>query len=75
MSVSLNEVLLAAGYDAKNNPEDAEWLMSQVGEFNELFSAAEMLVEEYRDYLDCKETAEEDGNYNFPSFKEWREVK
>lgn len=75
MSVSLNEVLLAAGYDVKNNPDDAEWLMSQDAEFDELFSAADRLVEEYHDYLDCKETAEEYGDYNFPSFKEWREVK
>ena len=75
MSVSLNEVLLAAGYDVKNNPDDAEWFMSQEGEFNELFSVADRLIEEYHNYLDCKETAEEDGDHSFPSFKEWREVK
>ena len=75
MSVSLQEVLESAGYDIKNNVDDAKWLGSQLDEFMSLFDDAERLVDEYNDYLDCKETAEEDGDYNFPSFKEWKELK
>lgn len=31
--------------------------------------------DEYDEYLDCKETAEEDGIYNYPDFKEWLKLK
>lgn len=72
MSVTLSEVLANAGYDIKNNPEDAKWLLAQDGEWNELFGIASDLQDEYDDYLDCKDTAEEDGDYNYPSFEEWR---
>ena len=75
MSVSLSEVLENAGYDIKNNIDDAKWFMAQEGEFNELFGIASDLEDEYNDYLDCKETAEEDGDYNYPSFNEWRNLK
>lgn len=75
MSVSLSEVLQNAGYDIKNNIEDAKWLLSQDGEWNELFSIASDLEDEYNDYLYCKDTAEEDGDYNYPSFNEWRALK
>lgn len=30
---------------------------------------------EYEEYLDCKETAEEDGIHNYPDFKEWSKLK
>ena len=36
MSVSLDEVLTAAGYDIRNNVEDAQWLLAQRDEFEEL---------------------------------------
>ena len=75
MSVSLLEVLENAGYDIKNNVDDAIWLQSQKDEWEELYEKAVELEDEYNDYLDCKETAEEDGDYNFPSFKEWKELK
>lgn len=75
MSVSLLEVLENAGYDVLNNVDDARWLMSQNDEWNELYEKAEELEDEYNDYLDCKETAEEDGDYNYPSFNEWKELK
>ena len=75
MSVSLLEVLENAGYDVLNNIDDARWLMSQNDEWNELYEKAEELEDEYNDYLDCKETAEEDGDYNYPSFNEWKELK
>lgn len=75
MSASLSEVLQSAGFDIKNNIEDAKWLVSQDGEWNELFSIASDLEDEHNDYLDCKDAAEEDGDYNYPSFNEWRNLK
>ena len=74
MSVWLQEVLENAGYDIVNNPEDAKWLLSQQDEFGALCEKAEECVDEYDEYLDHKETAEEDGDYNYPSFEEWREA-
>lgn len=44
MSVSLQEVIEAAGYDL-NTVEDASWFLSKVSEFEELVTAAEDLVE------------------------------
>ncbi len=72
MSVSLEDVLLNAGYDVRNNPEDASWFLSQSDEYEELVETATDLEDAYNDYLDHKETAEEDGDYNYPSFEEWR---
>jgi hypothetical protein len=74
MSVSLQEVLENAGYDVKNNLDDAKWLLGQKDEFEALCEDAEHLDEIYEEYLDCKETAEEDGDYNYPSFNEWKEL-
>ncbi len=45
MSVSLLEVLEGAGYDVLHNREDAEWLLSQEDEFEELCDEAEELIE------------------------------
>lgn len=45
MSVSLLEVIEAAGYDL-NTVEDAEWLLTKQSEFEELVEAAEELVDE-----------------------------
>lgn len=75
MSVSLIQVLADAGYDVKNNVEDAKWLLSKVSEWDELVEHAEALEELYDEYLDCLETAEEDEDRNFPSFNEWKELK
>lgn len=44
MSVSLQEVIEAAGYDLSTE-EDAIWLLSKQNEFNELVEQAEELVE------------------------------
>lgn len=74
MSVSILEVLESAGYDIKNNVDDARWLLGQRDEFDELCEQAEELEDRYNDYLDCKDTAEEDGDYNFPSFSEWQKL-
>lgn len=72
MSVSLEEVLLNAGYDIRNSIEDAMWLQDQKGEFDELVEKAEELEDMYDDYMDARMTAEEDGDFNYPSFNEWR---
>lgn len=53
MSVSLQEVLENAGYDIKNNPEDAMWLLAQKNEFEELCEKAEETSDLYHDeYID-----------------------
>lgn len=75
MSVSLQEVLENAGYDVKNNLDDAKWLGSQYDEFMGLFEGAERLVDEYSDYEDFIEIQEELGNFDNPTFEEWREEK
>lgn len=72
MSVTLKEVLAKAGYDIKNNVEDAKWLQSQQDEFEELRDEADLTVsnyDEYRDYVDLQEDL---GNYNNPTWEEWR---
>ena len=45
MSVSLQEVIEAGGYDL-STAEDANWLLSKQSEFEELVEAAEKLIEE-----------------------------
>ena len=52
MSVSLQEVLEGAGYDIKNNIDDAIWLLSKQNEFEEL-------VEECEDFVDNQEDEDE----------------
>lgn len=51
MSVSLDEVLTAAGYDIKNNPEDAQWLLAQRDEFEDLCNIADETIDEYETKL------------------------
>ena len=45
MSVCLEDVLINAGYDIRHNTDDAYWLLSQAGEFEDLYAVAENLVE------------------------------
>ena len=60
MSVSLQEVLENAGYDIKNNPEDAMWLLAQKNEFEELCETAEETSDLYHDeYIDYTLSMEE----------------
>lgn len=71
MSVSLNEVLTAAGYDIKNNPEDAQWLLAQRDEFDELCDISEQTLDdfdEYESYLDESVWTA----VNQKSFEDWR---
>ena len=51
MSVSLDEILTAAGYDIRNNVEDAQWLLAQSDEFNELCDIADETIDEYETKL------------------------
>lgn len=44
MSVSLLEVIEAAGYDISNN-DDAIWLLSKQSEFEQLIEQAEKVME------------------------------
>lgn len=56
MSVSLLEVLEGAGYDVLHNREDAEWLLSQEDEFEELYDKAEEVVEREEEEEEEEET-------------------
>lgn len=59
MSVSLLEVIEAAGYDI-SNPEDANWLLGKQSEFEELIEQSQDLVDNACEL--CGST--EDGHYN-----------
>lgn len=72
MSVSLNEVLTAAGYDIKNNPEDAQWLLAQKDEFEELLEIAEQTVDDYDEYEDYLDGLDDDDHQAELSFEDWR---
>ena len=50
MSVSLEEVLTAAGHDIKNNPEDAQWLLAQKDDWDDLLYDAEQCVDDYEEH-------------------------
>ncbi len=47
MSVSLSEVLSDAGFDIKNNRDDAQWLLSQRDEFDELCETADETIDKF----------------------------
>ena len=57
MSVTITEVIEAGGYDLKTI-EDAEWLISQEDQFNELLDKAKELVEAEQERLDAIAEAE-----------------
>lgn len=75
MSVSILEVLENAGYDIKNNVDDARWLLSQESEFNDLVDIAGKLEDDWCEYSDFVEMQEELGNFDNPTFEEWRKEK
>lgn len=75
MSVSLLEVLENAGYDIKNNVEDARWLLGKESEFNNLIEMAGELEDDWVEYSDFVEMQEELGDFIRPTFEEWREEK
>lgn len=55
MSVSLDEILTAAGYDIRNNVEDAQWLLAQRDEFEDLCDIADETIDEYETKLNDEE--------------------
>lgn len=71
MSISILEVLENAGFDVKNNVDDAKWLLSKKNEFEELCEKAEELEDLYDEYIDY--TLEYDLQPY--SFKEWLEKR
>lgn len=75
MSVDLAEILKDAGYYIKNNIEDAKWLLSQESEFNDLLEAAEKLLDDWTDYERFIDGLKELGNFNNPTFEEWKEER
>lgn len=75
MSVSLLEVLENAGYDIKNNVEDARWLLGKESEFDDLVEMAGELEDDWTEYSDFVDMQEELGNFINPTFEEWRKEK
>lgn len=73
MSVSLDEVLTAAGYDIRNNVEDAQWLLAQRDEFEELCDIAEQTSDDYEEYEEYVD--EYDGDDEPKDFETWRDEK
>ena len=72
MSVSLYGVLTDAGYDIKNNPNDAQWMLAQRDEFEELLEIAEQTVDDYDGYADYLDGLGDDDQAEL-SFEDWRE--
>jgi hypothetical protein len=71
MSVSLLEVLQSSGFDIRNNPEDAQWLLSRKEELEELMEVAEETSDDYSEYQDYVAEAEE-AMEEPKSFEDWR---
>jgi len=69
MSVSLQEVLENAGFDIKNNIDDAKWLLSKRNVFEALCEEAEELNDLYDEYIDYTL----DWDLTPYSFEEWLE--
>ena len=57
MSVTITKVIEAGGYDLKTI-EDAEWLISQENQFDELLDKVKELVEAEQERLDAIAEAE-----------------
>ena len=77
MSVSLLEVLENAGYDIKNNIDDAYWFQNLEEEFEELKEEANKLTDDWEDYKYWREEIEDtEGEYkNYPDFETWRKER
>lgn len=75
MSVSLSEVLENAGYDIKNNVDDARWLLGQEDEFYDLLDRAGRLEDDWVEWSDFVDMQESLNNFDNPTFEEWRKEK
>lgn len=71
MSVSLLEVLENAGFDIKNNIDDARWFLGQKEDFEVLYEEAENFDDVYTDYCDYEEEMREQDKLPL-TFEEWR---
>lgn len=74
MSVSLLEVLENAGYDIKNNIDDARWLLAQRDEFETLCEEAEDFDDDYADYCYYEDEMREQDKTPL-TFEGWRAEK
>lgn len=72
MSVSITEVVEQAGYDPTNNVDDANWLLSQASDFEDLITKAKELLDQYNCYQDFCEIMGS-TTMKLPTFEEWRE--
>lgn len=72
MSVSLDEIIRHAGYDIKNDINDARWLLAQKDEFEELLEIAEQMSDDYDEYEDYLDGLDDDHHQAELSFKDWR---
>lgn len=64
MSVSLLEVIEAAGYNL-NTEEDARWLLGKRNEFEELVDAAQALVDKVEEVESAKAEAEYEARFGY----------
>lgn len=71
MSVSLLEVLENAGYDIKNNIDDARWLLEQKEDFEVLCEEAENFDDAYTEYCYYEDEMREQDKFPL-TFDEWR---
>lgn len=72
MSISILEVLENAGFDVKNNKDDAEWLVGQINNFESSVELAEETLDAYSKWEDYYEEQNENDE-EILSFEEWRE--
>ena len=72
MSVSLDEIIRHAGYDIKNDINDARWLLAQKDEFEELLEIAEQMSDDYGEYEDYLDGLDADDHQAELSFEDWR---
>ena len=72
MSVSLDEIIRHAGYDIKNDVNDARWLLAQKDEFEELLEIAEQTSDDYDEDQDYLDGLDDNDHQAELSFEDWR---
>lgn len=72
MSVSLDEIIRHAGYDIKNDINDARWLLAQKDEFEEMCDTAEAMAYEYESYQDYLDGLDDDEQPM--DFEDWKKL-
>lgn len=74
MSVSLLEVLENAGFDIKNNIDDARWLLGQRDDFDALCEEAENFDDAYTEYSYYEDEMREQDKLPL-TFEGWRKER